>query len=159
VPDRPRTNLDENALSGEWFRGIMSLGEYGLPAVCPGCGKIYHTLSEILRRSEQGLHDSGMLQAVGEDNQPLVGFYSLCECGKRIKVFVRDRRDRSAEGLLWRETFGELLEAFRGVGIPTQEARQELLKALRGKDLAFLRQFRQAALIIPPERAEGPEAD
>lgn len=145
-------SIDEKTLANEWLRGLMSLGEYGFPKACPACGKVYHSLSELLRQNEVGLKSSGVIQDQAEERQPLVGFHSRCQCGAKIAGLFKDRRDQSPEGLMWRETFGELLEAFKAVGVPTEQARQELLQALRGKDLETLRKFRNNALLFPPEK-------
>jgi hypothetical protein len=81
---------------------------------------------------------SGLQQGLDADFQPLVELYRNCVCGSTLMNFFADRRDTSPAGIQRREQFAVVLEKLKRKGIDEKDAREALLKFMRGEESELL---------------------
>jgi hypothetical protein len=133
--------IHEESLYRELFVGLLSLGEYSFPKSCPKCGRVYATLSDLLRQTDTDIRDGGVVQHESDQGEQVIGVFRNCPCGGSLNVLFKDRRDTSPEGVRRRETFGQLLDKLKTAGVETEVARRELLNLLHGRPSDILQRL------------------
>jgi len=120
-------------MSREFLDGLRALTEAAFPKHCRNCGKIYLSAEEFLQEtvSARSGH-SGLKQGHDDDEMAIVEAYRNCLCGSTLMDYFSNRRDVSAEGDRRRLLFGLLLWQLEEEGMNAEEAREHILKLLRG---------------------------
>ena len=114
------------------FFGLQALVDSAFPKHCGNCGRAYDSAVDYARATRSIFGKSGFKAAVDDDNNRVIELFRNCECGSTVMDSFRDRRDTTAAGLRRREKFGALILTLVEKGIPTEMARLELLKLVRG---------------------------
>lgn len=127
--------------------GLRELSASAFPKRCATCGRSYDTVEDYVARTaaadrrasgpEQSA--SGLKQSVGDDGATIVELFRTCECGATLIDFFADRRDRSPQAVARRARFSELLDYLEQRGLERLNARDELLKVMRGIPSPLLR--------------------
>ena len=116
------------------FRSLRALEEATFPKVCRNCGHRYEDAAEFLAATRQVRPDhTGLKEGIDEDGAAIVEVFRNCACGSTLLESFSDRRDQSANGLLRRKRFGEMLDKLVADGVEFTRARAELLKLMRGQ--------------------------
>ncbi len=109
------------------------MAESAFPKQCKNCGKMFLTAAQFLAETEtirQGI--TGLKQSVDDDDMTIVEVYRNCTCGSTLMDFFSDRRDVSDGGKKRRDLFDQLLPHLQKKGLDYTEARNCLLRLLRG---------------------------
>ena len=124
---------NEQVAIEELRRVLRSFVEKSFPKECT-CGKRYEDLDAFLSETRESEYPSNLLQIMGYRDQAVSALARDCECGSPLVVIINDRRDRTSEGIRVRRDFGRILYALEQAGMVTEEARDELLGVLSGKE-------------------------
>lgn len=122
------------------YSDLRSMAETVFPKQCRTCGRIYPDMGAYVEQTEHlrpGV--SGLQQGLDEAYQPLVELYRNCACGSTLMNFFADRRDTSPAGLERRKRFAVVLEKLKRQGIAENDAREALLKFMRGEESELLK--------------------
>ena len=132
-----------NSSSVKFFDGLKSIVESAFPKKCPMCGKTYNNEQDFINDTSKINNQTGLKQSYDDDDLPIVELYRNCSCGSTLMNFFGDRRDNNEEGELRRTKFGELLDYLvNSVELEPNEARTELLKAIRGEKSDILKNIK-----------------
>lgn len=121
------------------YSDLKSMAETDFPKHCKTCGRVYPDMQAYVDHTEHlrpGV--SGLQQGLDEAYEPLVELYRNCACGSTLMNFFADRRDTSSAGLKRREQFQAVLEKLKRQGIEEEDAREALLRFMRGEESALL---------------------
>jgi len=108
---------------------LRALAEAAFPKHCRNCGKVYPTAEDFLQQTQ----GRGLKQSVDDDDMTIVEAYRNCLCGSTLMDFFSNRRDNSASGDHRRALFDKLLPDLERKGMSRSEAREHILKLLRGR--------------------------
>ena len=122
----------------EIFRGLRALEETMFPKECAACGRVYKDLGGFLEQTHNTVGSSGLMAVDGRRRASMIGVFRNCVCRSTLLVPCRDRRSRTRRQLKRRRIFGELLDTMEKRGWPRGDARQELLKLMRGEKSRIL---------------------
>ena len=122
-------------------RDMNSLTKTAFPKKCSNCGMVYLSSDEFLNKTSAPPGKSGLKSGEGEDGAPIVELFRNCVCGSTLMEFYRSRRDMSKAGAKRRKTFGKLMRILEQKGLAGHQAREELLKVLRGEESDSLKQM------------------
>ncbi|MDY6905714.1 MAG: oxidoreductase [Thermodesulfobacteriota bacterium] len=115
------------------YTNLSALSRSAFPKRCNNCGEVFETEADFIQKTRALDNHSGLKSSVDDDDQSIVELYRNCTCGSTLLDFFNDRRDLSEKGLNRRETFGRIMSMLEKKGIPREQARQELLKFMRGQ--------------------------
>jgi len=135
-----------NSHLADLYSDLKNMAETVFPKRCATCERVYPDLESYIQQTEQlrpGI--SGLQQGLDEEYQPLVELYRNCVCGSTLMNFFADRRDASPAGLQRREYFAVCLEKMQRQGIAEEDAREALLKFMRGEESELLQNALGAA--------------
>lgn len=130
-------NIDEESL----YAGLQALSDSAFPKQCANCGRQYESPAEFIAQSKALESGSGLKKSVDDNNQPIVELYRNCLCGTTLMDFFSDRRTTTDLGVQRREVFARMLETLEHRGMGVAEARQELLRLMRGERSSRLEQL------------------
>ncbi len=116
-------------------QGLQALAHSAFPCVCEGCGQKFESINDFVNiTSDNKQVSSGALnQCVDEKGTPYLEITRQCSCGSTLKGEFGDRRDTSEAGIRRRENFSYVLEFLSEKGFNQNDARNELLKLIRGE--------------------------
>ncbi len=117
----------------EFYNGLKVLENFSFPKRCQTCGKEYRNLDEYLKETGAATDSSGLMQAIDDDDNPIVGLFRNCICGSTLMITCGNRRDMSEQGQKQRDVFQKLLDLMEQRGIPPSMARPELIKIMNGQ--------------------------
>lgn len=126
--------MNEALANSAFFEGLKALAESAFPKQCRNCGKMFLTADQFIAETEairQGT--TGLKQSVDDDDMTIVEVYRNCTCGSTLMDFFSDRRDVSEGGKKRRDQFDGLLPHLQEKGLSYTEARDCLLRLLRGQ--------------------------
>lgn len=117
------------------FQGLQALANSAFPRVCKECGHKYESLDEFIAvTGDPGRHSSDSFsQSMDENGTSFLEITRLCICGSKLTGEFGDRRDTSEAGIRRRENFSKVLEFLSEKGFNQDDARDELLKLMRGE--------------------------
>jgi hypothetical protein len=116
------------------YKGLQALADSSFPRKCVTCGRVFENVEEFLFRTNRLWNSSGLKEATGDDQNPVVELYRNCPCGSTLLEICSDRRDTSEAGEDRRARFGRMLDLLgTQFAVHRDEARFELLKILRGQ--------------------------
>ena len=122
------------------YEGLVALSDDLFPKKCSNCGRVYKTSEEYIKETDPVCRGSGLQSSDHlKKGQDIVHLYRNCACGSTMMTYFGDRRDKSEQGLKYREMFDALLQKLVGKGMDGKIARAELLKVMGGgqsKDLS-----------------------
>ena len=125
---------DEDLKNYDVFSGLTALAATAFPKRCQNCGRTFANAEQFLNETRSLYNNrSGIKQSWDDNDTSIVELYRNCVCGSTLMEFFSDRRDVSDNGIDRRKHFAELLEYLLKNQVPEQEARQELLKILKGQ--------------------------
>jgi hypothetical protein len=110
-------------------RLLRALVEASFPKRCRNCGKVYPTAADFLEQTR----GTGLKQSLDDDDRTIVEVYRNCACGSTLMDFFSNRRDESPHGDRRRSLFNQKLAQLERTGMSRAEARDYLLKLLRGQ--------------------------
>jgi hypothetical protein len=117
-----------------FFEGLQALAVAAFPKHCNSCGRVYATAEEFMLQTQAiRKNGSGLKQSFDDNNITIVEAYRNCFCGSTLMDFFSDRRDVSEAGQHRRQLFQKLLPHLQGKGMGPNEAREYLLRILRGQ--------------------------
>jgi hypothetical protein len=122
----------------ELYIGLRALSESAFPKKCSGCGRLFQSAEDFIRRSQTIDGGSGLKSSIGEQEETIVELFRNCVCGSTLLDFFSERRDASPQGLKRREIFGRILQLLIAKGVPAATGRTELLRFMRGKHSKLL---------------------
>lgn len=126
-----------------FFDGLKSIVDSAFPKTCPMCGKIYNNEQDFITETSKLNNQTGLKQSYDDDDSPIVELYRNCSCGSTLMNFFGDRRENNEAGAKRRAKFGELLDYLvSSEGIEPIQARNELLKAIRGEKSDILKNIK-----------------
>ena len=117
----------------ELFADLRALSEHSFPKRCSTCGRVYDSPRDFAEKSSSPPAGTGLKASLDDEDQPVIELFRNCECGSTLMDVFQDRRDTSGRGLRRRQVFQRLLERLETKGMSESEARQELLRVLRGE--------------------------
>ena len=131
INPKPMNRSSNTPPTLELFKGLQALSATTFPKVCRCCNRVYETLDEYLK-STQDLPDSSGLKASYDDSgQPAVDLFRNCICGSTLMDQFSERRDLSPQGINRREKFANALALLERHGMKAQTARKELIQFMR----------------------------
>ncbi len=125
--------MTENDQAAELFKGLRALSQASFPKRCANCGAVYESVQDYVRRTADIGGQSGLKKGADDDDKDIVQLFRNCVCGSTLMDFFDNRRDVSASGLRKRKLFGRLMQMLMAKELPAPEAREQLLKVLRGE--------------------------
>ncbi len=138
--------MSDNKFQDQLFAGLKALAETAFPKQCANCGRLFETVDQFLKETEDIRPTvTGLKEATEEDGSKIVEVFRNCTCGSTLMEFCGDRRDFSEAGLKRRERFEELLTFLESHDIDKSIARVELIKVMNGGKSDIL------SKITPPE--------
>lgn len=127
------------------YEGLQELGAGSFPRKCNSCGREYRDAREWLEHTIPVPRGSGLKSGMGEHEAVVVELFRNCRCGSTLMEPFCDRRDTSESGERRRQVFDRVVETLVANGLTRDEARLEVLGALRGRGggklAALLRQL------------------
>jgi phage FluMu protein Com len=125
------------------YSGLQALSKASFPKKCPTCNKIYETAEMYIKETEAlQTHNSGLSASYDPiDKQNIVELYRNCSCGSTLMDIFNDRRDLSPNGEKRRQIFQKTLDILIKSGLEKDEARQEILKIMKGESSEHLIKF------------------
>jgi len=117
------------------FQGLQTLSQSAFPRKCEECGRKYETINDILTITDdnkEAASDNLQLRA-DEKGTSYLELTLQCVCGSKLKSEFGDRRDTSEAGLRRRKNFSDVLDFLTEKGFHHDDARNELLKLMRGE--------------------------
>ncbi len=117
----------------EFYRDLRALYEHSFPKVCASCGRKYENIESFISDTERTHGSSGLMHVSDTSDRAQVMLFRNCRCGSTLMIECWDRRSNTPEGRAARAAFGRLLERLRKLGVPMREAREELLRYMRGE--------------------------
>lgn len=135
--------MDDTDPNLQFYSGLKALAAAAFPKRCRNCGKVYATVQHFLDESNAVRpHSTGLKQSYDEHDVPLVELYRNCPCGSTLMDVFANRRDASPAGAQRRQLFDTSVNYLVQRGVSAQQARQCLLRLLRGEanaaDMALL---------------------
>ncbi len=119
--------------------GLQALSDSAFPKQGPSCGKVYTSVEEFTRETEDLRNGSGLQEGLGEEeDEVVVELYRNCSCGSTLMNFFSDRRDNSEHGKKRRAAFDKAYQLLLSNKIAPTEAREEIHKLMRGEPSAVL---------------------
>lgn len=115
------------------YANLQALSKTAFPKKCSNCGRIFETEEDFVLKTRSCDNQSGLKSSLDEEDQPIVELFRNCVCGSTLMDFFSERRDLSEQGIRRRQVFGKLLVMLEEKGLSVDEARQELLKFMKGK--------------------------
>jgi len=132
-----------NSSADNFFSGLKSIIDSAFPKTCPMCGKIYNNEQDFIKETTKINNQTGLKQSYDDDDHPIVELYRNCSCGSTLMNFFGDRRNNDETGEKRRAKFGELLDYLVSrEGLEPEQARNELLKAIRGEKSDILKNIK-----------------
>ncbi len=115
--------------------GLQALANSAFPCVCQGCGQKFEDINDLVttKSENQQLSPSVLNQCVDDSGTAYLEISRQCTCGSTLKGEFGDRRDTSEAGIRRRENFSYVLEFLNEKGFHQNDARNELLKLIRGE--------------------------
>ncbi|MES2126292.1 MAG: oxidoreductase [Pseudomonadota bacterium] len=113
---------------------MKALAEAAFPKRCACCGRSFDSADQFLTETK-GLRDgrTGLKQAIDDAEATIVEVYRNCPCGSTLMDFFTDRRDCSEAGCHRRTLFDKLIPHLESKNMTRADARQYLLRTLRGE--------------------------
>jgi hypothetical protein len=124
----------------ELYVGLQALADAEFPKRCNVCGRVYETVDDFIRQTSAVRPDNtGLKQAVNDDDSIVVELYRNCVCGSTLLDYFSDRRDSSTTHGERRAYFETVLVKLMQAGYDRDAARAELIKVMRGEHSELLR--------------------
>lgn len=127
----PKFSLESQPREDVGFSDVEEMEELDFPKSCKKCGRVYENFEDYLRRTTAPEEGSANGSAKSPEARRALEFHRICQCGAPVVVQSENRRDLTAKGLRRRQAFGELQERLIDAGMPREEARGQLLLALK----------------------------
>lgn len=119
--------------SGSLYEGLEELVAGAFPRTCRNCGREYADVAQWLRETVPVPRGSGLKAGQGDaDDEVVVELFRNCACGSTLLETFGDRRDGSESGERRRTSFGRWVRFLHARGYPMEQARRELIGAMRG---------------------------
>lgn len=132
---------EESSFLKDIYMGLQSIANESFPRTCPNCKTEYLTQEDFIEKTQMIRGQSGLMESIDDDDNPIVELYRNCPCGSTMVEFFQERRDMSPAGLRRREQFGKLMDMLVEKGLDINTARQELLSVLKGKSSPILEEM------------------
>ncbi len=138
-----------HSISDTLYDGLQALAESAFPKKCSTCGRTFETADQFIKETETVRPTvSGLKQTEDDDGSKIVELFRNCPCGSTLMDAFNDRRDLSENGEKRRKRFAELQTyLIDHHKIDSNQAREELLKVLRGEQSELL-----AGIAPPPKK-------
>ncbi len=120
---------------GKLSQGLQALAHSAFPCVCQGCGQKFESMNEFvsITNDNEAASSGSLNQNIDEKGTSYLEITRKCVCGSTLKGEFGDRRDTSEAGIRRRENFTYVLEFLNDKGFSQNDARNELLKLIRGE--------------------------
>lgn len=117
------------------FKGLSALAATAFPKQCNTCGRRFETPDQFVRETQRVRPEiTGLTSYEEDDGSHVIELFRNCPCGSTLMDAFNDRRDITEQGDKRRKQFGKVLDSLeQDHGIEKDEARQELLKAMKGE--------------------------
>ena len=125
----------------EFYVGLRALSSEAFPKRCPSCGKVFHTLEELIRETEAVGIQSGLKASLYEDDTYLVEMFRNCPCGSTLMEEFGSRRSNSPLGDEKRHAFDIVLAGLIEHGMERELASAEMRRLLRGQRSEVLNDY------------------
>ena len=126
-------------MDDEFYTDLKALSDSSFPKKCNACGRQYRNVTEYIAQTSAVGQASGLKESLDDDDNLLVELFRNCVCGSTLMDEFHNRRDMSTAGINRRKKFKELLDRLTDAGFQLNEARQELLKVMRGEESKLIR--------------------
>lgn len=117
--------------------GLQQLVAGAFPKTCPSCGRTYKDFEQFIRETRPLEQHSG-LKEIEDKGNVSVEVYRNCPCGSTLMDMACDRRDESENGRRRRVRFESVVQLLIKEGLSREQARIEVLLAIRGIDSPVL---------------------
>ena len=125
----------------ELFKGLQALSEASFPKKCSFCGRIYETVDDFTKSTEDVSGKSGLKASYDDDDSPIVELFRNCQCGSTLMDYFNERRDTSERGLKRRQLFQNILDLLDKKGLEKEKGRKELISVLKGQGSAVIESY------------------
>ena len=126
--------MSEASNNKDIYAGLRQLADSAFPKRCKLCGREYQNSVEFLVATEPvRANSSGLKQSQDDDGHEIVELFRNCVCGSPLLESYWNRRDLTDAGIMRRKRFQDMVAKLAATGCPTETARAELLKFMRGQ--------------------------